>query len=97
LLRATRHSVDEVELKGVAGSLAEALRHAEPQKRLQFYARTSESQGRRPAVFHGHHPEEGAKEAIPRYFRQVDGEVGEELKGQRAPLVLAGVSYLFPI
>jgi hypothetical protein len=97
LLRATRHSVGEVELKGVPGSLAEALRHAEPQKQLQFYTGTSESRGRRPAVFHGHHPEEGAKVAILRYLRQVDAGFAEELKGQRAPLVLAGVSYLFPI
>jgi hypothetical protein len=97
LLRATRHSVGEVELEGVPRSLTEALRHEEPQKQLQFYTGTSESRGRRSAVFHGHHPEEGAKEAILRYFRQVDSGVAEELKGQRAPLVLAGVSYLLPI
>jgi hypothetical protein len=97
LLRATRHSVGEVELKGVPGSLAEPPGHAEPRKHLQFYIGTSESRRRRPALFHGHHPEEDAKEAILRYLLWVDGGVAEELKGQRAPLVLAGVGHLFPI
>lgn len=96
LLRAARHSVSEVELRDVPESLADALRHDDAEKQLQFHTGTSGGRGGRAAVFHGH---EGVdtKDDILRYFRQIDRGVREVLKGTRAPLVLAGVEYLLPI
>jgi len=96
LLRATRHSVGEVELRVVPESLADALRHDDPEKQLQFHTGTSGGRGGRAAVFHGHEAAD-AKDDILRYFRQIDRGVREVLKGSRALLVLAGVDYLLPI
>jgi hypothetical protein len=98
LLQATRHTVEEVELKDVPESLADALNRDGQEKQLQFHTGTSGGGGSRPAVFHGHGiGDEGSKDDILRYFRQVDRGVWELLKGRWAPLVLAGVAYLLPI
>ena len=96
LLRATRHSVSEVELRDVPESLADVLKHDDPEKQLQFHTGTSGSRGGRAAIFHGHESVD-TKDYILRYFRQVDQGVREVLKGSRALLVLAGVEYLLPI
>ncbi len=96
LLRATRHSVGEVELRDVPESLADALRHDDPEKQLQFHTGTSGGRGGRAAVFHGHEAAD-AKDDILCYFRRIDRGVREALKGSRALLVLAGVDYLLPI
>ena len=95
LLRATRHSIGEVELRDVPESLAAALKHDDPEKQLQFHTGTSGGRGGRAAVFHGH--EVDLKDAILRYFRQIDRGVREVLTESQALLVLVGVGYLLPI
>jgi hypothetical protein len=95
LLRATRHSIGEVELQNVPGSLAAALNHEDTEKQLQFHTGTSGGRDARAAVFHGH--EVDLKDAILRYFRQIDRGVREVLAESRALLVLVGVGYLLPI
>lgn len=95
LLRATRHSIGEVELVDVPESLADALKHDDPEKQLQFHTGTSGGRGGRAAIFHGH--EADLKDAILRYFHQIDRGVRRVLKGSQALLVLAGVGYLLPI
>jgi hypothetical protein len=96
LLRATRHSVSEVELEDVPESLADTLRYDDQEKQLQFHTGTAGGRGGRAAIFHGHEPDD-PKDDILRYFRQIDRGVQELLKGSQAPLVLAGVDYLLPI
>jgi len=97
LLRGTRHSVDEVELEDIPGSLAETLRYDDLGRPLQFHTRTGGS-GERGAIFFGHGAGgEEDKKNILRYFRQIDTGVREALKDKRAPLVLAGVDYLLPL
>ncbi len=94
MLEGTRHSVDEVELEGVPASLAEALGTDSFERQLQ--ARTTGPGG--AAVFHGHGAlADEAKDRILRYFRLVDRGLRETLREERAPLVLAGVEYLFPL
>lgn len=97
LLRATRYSVSEVELRDVPESLADVLKHDAPEKQLQFHTGTSGGRGGRAAVFHGHEAVDTKDYINLRYFRQVDQGVREVLKGSRALLVLAGVEYLLPI
>lgn len=97
LLRATRRGVEEVALEDAPGSLSEALRHDDPERQLQFHTGTSGGGGGRPAVFHGHDARPDPGEDLLRFFRQVDAAVTEKLKGQKAPLVLAGVGFLLPI
>ena len=96
LLRATRHSVSEVELEDVPKSLADTLRYDDQEKQLQFHSGTAGGRGGRAAIFHGHDPDH-PKDDILRYFRQIDRGVRELLKGSQAPLVLVGVDYLLPI
>lgn len=98
LLEGTRHSVDELDLEGVPTSLSEALGYDVLEKQIQFHTRTqAPGTGGRSAVFHGHDPADEAKGRILRYFRQVNEGLDRVLKGEHAPLVLAGVEYLLPL
>lgn len=100
LLHGTRYSVDRVDLEGVPTSLAEALRFDDPESRLQFHTATPAPGGRgdRPAMFHGYGVgSNDAKTGLLRFFHKVDAGLGELLRDEQAPLVLAGVEYLFPI
>jgi hypothetical protein len=108
LLHGTRHSVSEVELEDAPESLAEALKWNDAEKRFQFHTATRTPGGERvrpavraarPAIFHGHGvaSADDPKENILRYFHRVDEGLSEVLRGEQAPLVLAGVGYLLPI
>jgi hypothetical protein len=104
MLQCTRYHVGTVQLENVPQSLAEALRYDDPEKQLQFHTETSQfytgtagGGGRRAAMYHGHGIDEDAKDNIRGYFRQIDRGVGEALRGEQAPLVLAGVDYLLPL
>jgi hypothetical protein len=93
-----RYSVGEVALEGIPGSLAEALRYDDPEKQLQFHTGTPMGTGKRAALFHGHGVgTDDTKDDILRYFRQIDRGLRALLGEESAPLVLAGVDYLFPI
>jgi hypothetical protein len=94
----TRYSANEVELEGVSRSLSEALKYDDPEKQLQFHTRTPAGTGQRAAMFHGHGVGiDDVKENILRYFHQIDHGLHDLLKKEQAPVVLAGVEYLFPI
>ena len=99
LLGASRYSVDEVEFgDDVPKSLADALKFDDPEKQLQLHTGASGGGGGgRAAVFHGHGAEDDSKDDILRYFRKIDRGLRDILKGQEAPLVVAGVDYLLPI
>lgn len=92
LFECTRHSVCEVELEGVPQNLDEAIRLDEPKKQLQLHT------GSGAAVFHGHGGGvDDMKNQLLQYFRQIDQGISRCLQNENAPLVLAGVDYLFPI
>lgn len=98
LLEGTRHGVDEVELKEVPHSLAEALRFDVPEKQLQWHTRAAERGPERAAMFHGNGVgKDDSKDRILRFFRAVDAGLRDVLGNGRVPLVLAGVDYYFPI
>lgn len=105
LLQGMRYSMSEVELpEKVPESLAEALKYDDPQNETQFHSGTSSAPAkkgerqRQAAIFHGHGVGiDESKDNILRYFRQIDRGLQELLRGEQAPLVLAGVEYLFPI
>src|SRR5512140_3948861 len=96
LLKGSHYSVKEVKLRGIPGSLAEALSYDLPQKMIHYHsAGHSKGISRRDGWLYGSGPEDpDAKEAILRYFQQLDDGVYEVLKEEHAPLVLAGVKYL---
>jgi hypothetical protein len=97
LFEAGLDSVSELQIESLPTSLAEALRFDDAEKQLQFHTRTSGIAGR-PAVFHGHGLDGSEdKDAVLRYFREVDKGLRELLNNSSAPLVLAGVEYYFPL
>ncbi len=97
MLEATRYSIDEIEIEQLPLNLKEVLGQDERQ-RLQFHTRSGEREGKRAAMFHGHGPgQEYTKEQLEKFFRRVDVAVCDYLQEDRAPLVLAGVDYYFPV
>jgi len=96
-LEGTKYSVREVEVEGLPRSLTEALSYGEPEKQIRFRTGMSGG-GERGAMVSGHGADiEDTKDNILKYFRQIDRVLRSFLKDERAPLVLAGVDYLFPI
>lgn len=97
LLKGSRHTVDEIELENLPKSLADALPFEQFEKQLQFHTGTPSGMGERAGVFHGHDPREDDKDRILRWFHQIDTELVRMLADERAPLVLAGVEFLFSL
>jgi hypothetical protein len=102
VLQGTRYSISEVELPGVPQGVSAALRYDDVEKKGHHYPG---SQGRHaggvsPLAGHGVGIEDATHEPhdpILRYFQQVDAGLRECLRGEHAPLVVAGVEYLLPI
>src|SRR6516165_6911066 len=99
LLQGTRHSVSEVDLKGVPENLAEALLTHEAKQPFSFYGRRAgEGAGSWGGIFHGHGVGiDDSKEELLHYFQKIDRGLHPFLKVEKAPLVLAAVDYLQPI
>ncbi len=100
LFLGSHYSVNEVRLRQVPRSLAEAMKFDEVEKQIQYHTGTGAARqdGRRAAVYHG----QGAgkaevKDQLLRYFRGIDRAVHRALRNEQAPLVLAGLPYLLPI
>lgn len=94
LLRATRDSVEEVNLGDTPQGIEEALRFDDPEKSLQWHP-SSSPVAIRDDVHHGHGAvEQDRKADIKRYFDMVDDGVTIVLREETAPLVLASVEYL---
>jgi hypothetical protein len=94
----TRYHIKEMDPGNIPRNLNEALQYDEPEKQLQFHTRAPGTGGQRAAMFHG----QGAgldesKKDILKYFQQIDRGLQIILRNENAPLVLAGVDYLFPI
>jgi hypothetical protein len=98
LLRADRQNLEEVPLKRVPTSLEEALKSAAPERELQFHTRIPPAMGRRSAMFHGHGGGiDETKEDLRRFCQQVERGVKKILRGEKAPLVIAGVESLLAL
>lgn len=97
LFLGTHYTISKVDEANIPGNLAEALQYDDPERQLQFHTQTGGG-GKRAAMFHGQGVGiDDAKNNLLRYFRQIDKGLHSILKEERAPLVLAGVEYLFPI
>lgn len=97
LLEGTEQQIQEIELERIPRSLDEALQHDEFGKQVRFRSGAGGG-GDRSAMVSGHGAEiEDAKDNLLRYFRLIDRGLHDLLRGEQAPLVLAGVDYLFPI
>lgn len=92
LIKGSRYGAEEIDLEAVPETVAEFFRFDVLEKELQFHTR------RHPAAFQGvGGGTEDPKDDILRYFKQVDKGLKVLMKGSHAPLVFAGVEYLYPI
>jgi len=94
LLEGTKLTVDEVDIRSVPGSLAEAFESWPLEKQLQFHTGTPSVGKTRAAVFHGHDMSKKVKAKLLNWFRMIDKELSKLLAGGQAPVVLAGVENL---
>jgi hypothetical protein len=97
LFKGTSRTVDQVELENVSKSLAEAMRYDQFRAQLQFHSSTASAGADRDAMFHGHGQDADEKDMLLRWFQAMDRALPDALATRRAPVVLAGVEYLFPI
>lgn len=97
LYRGGRHALDPVEVPDMPPpSIAEALLLDETEQ-IHASARSPAIRGDRGPNMHAHGSVDEPKKHIEQYFRMVDGALHAVLRGERAPLVLAGVEYLMPL
>lgn len=96
LVECTRFGVNEVTPDGVLQSVDELLAGYEPRKHLQFHTRVASPGGGTMFRSHGAGFDD-AKDNILRFVRKVDEGLLGVLKGERAPLVLAGVEVVTSI
>jgi Bacterial archaeo-eukaryotic release factor family 3 len=94
LLAGTRSAVQVVNVPGLPAGVADALRYDDPQRELGSHAAERGGPGARVVVHGQGIGAEVQKERLGRYLRVVDGAVRRSLRGQQAPLVLAGVAYV---
>ncbi|MEX1301072.1 MAG: hypothetical protein AB1Z16_02840 [Desulfotignum sp.] len=100
LYQCTMHDCDEIRPKNLPDSLSQALRFDLQEKQLQFHtaSRTSQSPGRKAAVFHGQGiADDEDKDRILRYFQAINKSLTAFLGPRTDLLVLAGVDYLHPL
>lgn len=98
LYQGTGDGLAEVPSDELPHSLSEALAWDDFEKTsLQFHGpNAAAGRGRTAPIYHGN-KEPDVKNELARFFRQIDAALVEKLRGERAPLVLAGVDYLIPI
>ncbi len=103
LLKATHYSVQQVALPAtISQSLADFLQYEERENETQSHSAASGALigkgGRHATIFHGQGVGvDNEKDMVLRYFQQIDRGLHELLHSEKAPLVLAGVEYLFSI
>ena len=99
LLQGTKFSIAEIALEGLPRSLEEYLNPEKLEKHLQFHTGApGRSTGKRDAMYFGSaDPDSDMKKNLLGFFRELDKGLRDLFKEDRAPLVLAGVEYLFPI
>ncbi|WP_145362765.1 baeRF7 domain-containing protein [Stratiformator vulcanicus] len=99
LFEGSRFGLTEIEHAAMPENLVEALRIDEYKEHLQFHSVGADSSGG-DAIYHG----QGGSDLDRRkateltsYFRRIDDALAEALGTGEAPLVFAGVEYLYPI
>jgi hypothetical protein len=103
LIKGSHFSITTIELKDMPTSLAEALKYDDFQKETSLLGGTIQGRATHGAAIyqgHGVGPSDNTSQphdSLLRYFREIDRGLHEMLRGHTAPLVLAGVEYLFPI
>ncbi|HQH28392.1 MAG TPA: hypothetical protein PLP17_13425, partial [Oligoflexia bacterium] len=96
----SRQEIEQRSLPKVPGSVDEILTMYESRKQLQVHSGASGPGGLRSGVFHGHGGANDADEhkaRLKEFFQQIDQAVSKLAGAAKAPLIFAGVEYLFPL
>ncbi|AFZ12134.1 hypothetical protein Cri9333_1233 [Crinalium epipsammum PCC 9333] len=98
----TRYSIKQIGVENLPSNLDEALEYDETAKDNQQEIATPKggtgNSAQQPGSFHGQGAEgDNAKSDILQFFHTINNALAEILKNKKAPLVLAGVEYLFPL
>ena len=102
-LECTRSSVREIELEDIPTNMDDALQYDETAKEGQNRIMTSKGGTNNPyqhaGSFHGQGSpdQDDIKQDLLQFFHLIDAGLQKYLKGKKAPLVLTGVEYIFPI
>jgi len=96
LVQCSRDGAREVTPDALPAGMADILQNRDFSRNLQVHSGPSQGGGGKgSAMYHGHgEGKDGEKDIIVRFLREVDHGVQETLKGDDAPLVLAGVGSL---
>jgi len=95
LLQGSRNCVSEMDVTGLPKNLAETLKYDVSEKQVRSQPAASAAGGR-GASFHGHGGwTNESKDQLQRYLQQIDRGLRGMLKDEHAPLVFAGVEYIF--
>ena len=98
LLEATRHSVREIDLGDLPASLNDALGYEVEETHIQYHTGTRTARATATPVYHGQGGgEDDVKGEIAKFFNLLDDGIGSLIADRDAPLVLAGVEFLFPL
>jgi len=98
LLEATRHHVRELDLGDLPTSLNEALGYEVEETHIQYHTGTKAGGLNQSPVYHGQGGgEDDVKLEIRKFFNLLDKGVQALVGDRQAPLVLAGVEFLFPL
>ncbi len=96
-LQCSEFGVSEIELEGVPKNMQEALGYDDMEARLLFRTVPQAQNNRGAPMFHGHGGgAEADKDYLRNYFLRLREGLHQYLRDEKAPLVFAGVDYLFP-
>ncbi|BAZ68061.1 MAG: hypothetical protein KME28_00490 [Pelatocladus maniniholoensis HA4357-MV3] len=99
----THYTINELEVENLPKNLEEALNYDETAKTGQFRIGTSKGSTSNPSSQPGQFHGQGSRDRdqhqkdILQFFYLINEALHERLRDAKAPLVLAGVEYLFPI
>jgi hypothetical protein len=96
-----RYSIRELEVEGMPKSLNEALHYDGPEQGIEQRIATSRggtnNPFQQPGSFHGQGNDGAKQDDILQFFHRLNESLHETLRTEKAPLILAGVEYLFPL
>jgi hypothetical protein len=97
---ASEYNITEVNIEGlIPRGMEESQLLAADENQQQLQWRSQHGEPQQGAMFHGHGGgnESEKKQQIQKYFQEIDRGLMEMLHDEKAPLIVAGVDYLFPI
>lgn len=98
IYHATPHAMRQVPSEDLPDGMRAALHYDQPEGMIQLHSGQPALRGKESAVFTGQGGRVDVhKNDIVAYFRQIDAALHKMLRQRSAPLVFAGVHYLFPL